>query len=52
VALVSCDPAAMGRDVALLAHRGLRLDGVQLVDQFAHTHHVEAVVSFIRSAQR
>lgn len=52
LALVSCDPAAMGRDVKLLGQRGFRLAGVQLVDQFVHTHHVEAVASFTRSEPR
>jgi 23S rRNA (uracil1939-C5)-methyltransferase len=48
VALVSCDPAAMGRDVALLRERGLEVVSVRLVDQFVHTHHVEAVVALKR----
>ena len=43
VVLVSCDPAALGRDVALLRRAGLVLDGVEVVDMFPHTHHVETV---------
>jgi 23S rRNA (uracil1939-C5)-methyltransferase len=46
LALVSCDPASLARDAALLAERGYQLVGVRLVDQFAHTHHVEAVAAF------
>lgn len=48
VALVSCDPAAMGRDVGLLVAAGYRPTGVELVDMFPHTHHVEAVTSLVR----
>ena len=41
--LVSCDPASLGRDVALLATAGYRLRRVAIVDSFAQTSHVEAV---------
>jgi 23S rRNA (uracil1939-C5)-methyltransferase len=44
--LVSCDPAAFGRDVALLRARGRTLDTVTLVDLFGHTSHIELVSSF------
>jgi 23S rRNA (uracil1939-C5)-methyltransferase len=47
--LVSCDPAALGRDAALLAAEGFRHDGSTLVDLFPHTPHVEVVTRFIRS---
>ncbi len=40
---VSCDPAAFGRDLALLTQRGFRLDVVEPLDMFPHTHHIEAV---------
>ena len=46
--LVSCDPAALGRDARLLAGHGFRHDGTTLVDLFPHTPHVEAVTRFIR----
>jgi 23S rRNA (uracil1939-C5)-methyltransferase len=46
VALVSCDPASLARDAVLLRERGFELAGVRLVDQFTHTHHVEAVATF------
>lgn len=52
VALVSCDPASLGRDARLLADAGYRHDGTTLVDLFPHTPHVEAVTRFIRSPQR
>ena len=46
--LVSCDPASLGRDTALLAHEGYRLTSVALVDAFPHTFHVETVSRFDR----
>ena len=45
VVLVSCDAAAMARDLSLLGEVGYRLRGIELVDLFPHTHHVEAVSS-------
>lgn len=45
--LVSCDPAALARDVTLLADAGYRLDASHLVDLFPHTHHVEVVSRFL-----
>jgi tRNA/tmRNA/rRNA uracil-C5-methylase (TrmA/RlmC/RlmD family) len=47
--LVSCDPASLGRDTALLAAAGYRLVAVTLVDAFPHTFHVETVARFDRS---
>lgn len=50
VALVSCDPAALGRDARLLVDAGYLVDRVELVDMFPHTHHVEAVTTLRRTA--
>jgi 23S rRNA (uracil1939-C5)-methyltransferase len=47
--LVSCDPAALGRDTRLLAERGLRPVRSTLVDLFPQTSHVEVVTRFDRS---
>jgi len=44
--LVSCDPAAAGRDAALLASSGYRAVRSVLVDLFPHTHHTELVSRF------
>lgn len=49
LALVSCDPGALGRDAGLLAAGGWRLESVRLVDLFPHTSHVEVVTGWIRS---
>lgn len=46
--LVSCDPAALGRDARLLAEAGYDLVSVELVDLFPHTSHVEVVSRFGR----
>jgi 23S rRNA (uracil1939-C5)-methyltransferase len=43
VLLVSCDPAALGRDAGLLAGAGYALAALTLVDLFAHTPHVEVL---------
>ena len=48
LALVSCDPAALGRDTRLLAEAGYRLTSATLVDLFPHTSHVEVVSRFDR----
>ena len=44
--LVSCDPAALGRDAKLLGEAGYRLVGSTLIDLFPHTSHVEVVSRF------
>lgn len=41
---VSCDPATLARDVALLKERGYRLEKVLAVDLFPRCAHVETVV--------
>jgi 23S rRNA (uracil1939-C5)-methyltransferase len=48
LALVSCDPASLGRDAGLLAAHGFDHAGSTLVDLFPHTPHVEVVTRFIR----
>lgn len=48
VVLVSCDPASLARDAALLESRGYRLAAIDLVDAFPDTFHVETVTRFDR----
>jgi 23S rRNA (uracil1939-C5)-methyltransferase len=48
VVLVSCDPAALGRDTHLLHDRGFLLERSTPVDLFPHTTHVEVVSRFVR----
>jgi 23S rRNA (uracil1939-C5)-methyltransferase len=49
LALVSCDPGALGRDAGLLVAAGYRLATITLVDLFPHTPHVEVVTAWHRS---
>ncbi len=43
VVYVACDPAALARDVGLLAGHGFALTSLRALDLFPMTHHVEAV---------
>jgi tRNA/tmRNA/rRNA uracil-C5-methylase (TrmA/RlmC/RlmD family) len=43
VVLVSCDPAACARDIALLRDGGYELRSITPVDLFPHTPHIECV---------
>jgi 23S rRNA (uracil1939-C5)-methyltransferase len=46
VVLVSCDPASLGRDTALLGQAGYQHQQTELIELFPQTWHVEAVSSF------
>ena len=48
VAIVSCDPASLARDVRLIVDSGYEVQNVELVDLFPNTHHIEAVTSLVR----
>ncbi|HOY52074.1 MAG TPA: hypothetical protein PLX49_09920, partial [Prolixibacteraceae bacterium] len=47
IVYVSCNPATQARDLAL-AGEHYRVDRVQPVDMFPHTHHVENIVLLVR----
>ena len=47
-AYVSCDPATLARDLALLIAGGWRLDRLRAFDAFPMTHHVECVATLSR----
>jgi tRNA/tmRNA/rRNA uracil-C5-methylase (TrmA/RlmC/RlmD family) len=47
-AYVSCDPATLARDIALLIARGWTLEDLRAFDAFPMTHHVECVATLIK----
>jgi 23S rRNA (uracil1939-C5)-methyltransferase len=44
LALVSCDPATLARDLAPLLAGGYQIDSLTLIDLFPQTFHIETVV--------
>ena len=48
IVYVSCDPATLARDVALLKDRGYRLLNAQAADLFPRCAHVESIVCMAR----
>lgn len=49
IVAVSCNPVSFARDAAILADGGYTLEGVQVVDQFRWTGHVELVATLTRT---
>lgn len=49
VVLVSCDPVSLARDARLLADEGYLMQGVEVLDLFPQTPHVECVTRFVQS---
>ena len=49
IAYVSCDPATLARDLAVLAGHGWRLDQLRAFDAFPMTHHVECLATLSRA---
>ena len=51
IVYVSCDPATLARDVALLKDRGYTLKNTMAADLFPRCAHVESIVCFERSTK-
>ncbi|MGO1974403.1 MAG: class I SAM-dependent RNA methyltransferase [Propionibacteriaceae bacterium] len=47
IALVACDPAALGRDLGVARRAGYRVAELRAFDLFPMTHHVEAVALLV-----
>ena len=48
ITYVSCDPATLARDMAVLNESGYSIEEVHLVDLFPQTFHIETVVQLVR----
>lgn len=46
IVYVSCDPASLARDTALLAEQGYHMTQLVLVDMFPQTYHIESIALF------
>ncbi len=51
IVYVACDPAALGRDLSLLAEHGYQLKALRAFDLFPMTHHVECVALVERTGR-
>jgi 23S rRNA (uracil1939-C5)-methyltransferase len=48
---VSCNPEVLVRELPGILKSGYRIDGVQAIDMFPHTEHIETVVTLTRVTQ-
>jgi hypothetical protein len=48
IVYVACDPIALARDLKPLLAGGYKIASLRAFDLFAHTHHVETVVSLVK----
>ena len=48
IVYISCDPATLARDVALLKKRGYALKNAQAADLFPRCSHVESIICLTR----
>jgi 23S rRNA (uracil1939-C5)-methyltransferase len=46
---ISCNPATLARDLEfILKNSDYRIEKVQAIDMFPHTHHIETIVSLVK----
>jgi 23S rRNA (uracil1939-C5)-methyltransferase len=48
ITYVSCNPATLARDLAVMIAAGWRVEELNLVDLFPQTYHIESVVQLVR----
>ena len=48
IVYISCDPATLGRDTALIKERGYKVANAMAADLFPRTVHVESICVFVR----
>jgi len=48
LAIVSCDPATLARDLAILVAGGYRVEEAHLVDLFPQSYHMETILHLVR----
>ena len=48
VGIISCNPATLGRDLALFLNQGFCIKAIQAVDMFCHSFHLEVCVCLER----
>ena len=46
---VSCNPATLARDVAMMIGDGYTIREIQPVDMFPHTYHIETIVNLLKA---